>query len=108
MNDLASALPMLLGIAWLVPLASFTLILFFGPRMGKHGVLAGHVGTGAILTSCVLSLVALFGLWIPNYGLYAPQHHAAHGDHHDEGHSDESHGGDHSDGDHASTQKSAL
>lgn len=35
--DLAAQLPTLLGLAWLVPLASFVLILFFGPRMGPHG-----------------------------------------------------------------------
>ena len=29
-------LPLLLGIAWLLPLASFTLIVFFGPRMGQR------------------------------------------------------------------------
>jgi len=32
--DPAVRLPMLLGLAWLVPLASFVAILFFGPRMG--------------------------------------------------------------------------
>ena len=29
-------LPILLGLAWLLPLASFVLIVFFGQRMGKH------------------------------------------------------------------------
>ncbi len=45
----AETLSMLLGAAWLLPLASFAVIVLFGPRMGKHGVLAGYVATGAIL-----------------------------------------------------------
>lgn len=78
--DPASTLPVLLGLAWLVPLASFTLIVFFGPRMGKHGHGAGYLATGAILTSCLLSLIALFFVWLPNYD-FPPEHHAeaAHG-----------------------------
>ncbi len=53
------SLPTLLGIAWLVPLLSFTIILFFGPRLGPHGKNAAKVATGAILdficmfTDCV-------------------------------------------------------
>ncbi len=61
--DPVTALPKLLGAAWLVPLASFALIVFFGPRMGKAGKLAGHLATAAILSSCVLSMIALFGVW---------------------------------------------
>ena len=72
-----SLLPTLLLLAWLAPLASFTLILFFGPRMGKAGKGAGYLATGAILTSCLLSLVALFGVWLPNQGIAAPESHAA-------------------------------
>ena len=59
-------LPTLLGLAWLVPLVSFTLILFFGPRMGKHGIGAGYVATGAIVFSAILSQISLFGIW--NWG----------------------------------------
>ncbi len=70
--DPVTALPRLLGLAWLLPLASFVLIVFLGPRMGRAGRLAGYVATGAILTSCVLSLVALLGVWLPNYGGAAP------------------------------------
>ena len=40
---------MLLGLAWLLPLASFALIVLFGPRMGKAGVTAGYLATGAIV-----------------------------------------------------------
>lgn len=65
-------LPTLLAIAWLLPLASFALIVFFGPRMGKAGRLAGHVATAAILTSCVISLVALLGIWLPTHGGVTP------------------------------------
>src|SRR5689334_8984562 len=75
--DPVSTLPKLLGLAWLLPLASFTLIVFFGPRMGKHGAKAGYLATGAILTSCLLSLFALLFVWLPNYGLPVPVHHEA-------------------------------
>ena len=47
--DRCRLLPKLLALAWLLPLASFTLIVFFGPRMGHAGTQAGHVATGAIL-----------------------------------------------------------
>lgn len=63
-----SLLPILLLVAWLLPLASFTVIVFFGPHMGKAGRGAGVVATGAILGSCLLSLTALFGVWLPNHG----------------------------------------
>lgn len=75
--DLAELLPKLLCLAWLLPLASFTLIVFFGPRMGKHGVLASYVATGAIVGSCVLSMASLF-MWLGTNGTAAP------GSHHDE------------------------
>src|SRR5215211_7121112 len=47
----------LLIIATILPLASFVLLVFAGKRMGTP--LAGWVGTGAIGTSFVLSLVAM-------------------------------------------------
>ena len=67
--DPVTALPKLYAIAWLVPLASFALIVLFGPRMGKAGSKAGWLATGAILTSCALSLFALFFVWLPHYKL---------------------------------------
>jgi len=78
-------------IAWLLPLASFVLILFFGKRMGSHGRYAGHVATGAIVTSAVLSFVALFGSWLPNHQLPEQAHHDTdHNSHPEENsHSDE-------------------
>ncbi|MEX0977999.1 MAG: NADH-quinone oxidoreductase subunit L, partial [Pirellulales bacterium] len=83
-------LPILFGLAWLLPLASFALIVLFGPRMGKAGIRAGYVATGAILASFVLSAFALFFVWLPNYDLPAEEHPAAaassHGNEHGAGH----------------------
>ncbi len=76
--DPASQLPILLGLAWLTPLASFVAILFFGPRMGPHGRNAAWVATAAIATSLVLSLAA-FGTWLSAHPVTAAAHseHAA-------------------------------
>jgi len=74
--DPLSLLPKLLGAAWLIPLASFTLIVFFGPRMGKAGNKAGYLATAAIGTSCALSLFALFFVWLPSYGVPPALEHA--------------------------------
>jgi NADH:ubiquinone oxidoreductase subunit 5 (subunit L)/multisubunit Na+/H+ antiporter MnhA subunit len=71
--DLSQTLPVLLGIAWLLPLASFVLIVFFGARMGPHGRLAGHLATGAILGAFLLSIVALGG-WLAYYPLGEAHH----------------------------------
>ncbi len=81
--NLNATLPILLGLAWLLPLGSFVLILFFGPRMGKAGRCAGYVAAGAILLSFVLSVTALVG-WIsaPDHALEAPDYHVAHGEFH--------------------------
>jgi NADH-quinone oxidoreductase subunit L len=57
--ELARTLPTLLLTAWLLPLASFTLIVFFGSRMGKGGRYAGHLAAGAVLVGFVLSVAAL-------------------------------------------------
>jgi NADH-quinone oxidoreductase subunit L len=112
--DPVSTLPILLGLAWLVPLASFTLIVFFGPRMGKHGQGAGMVATAAIGTSCALSLFALFFVWLPNYDM-PPEHHAeAHatdasgaGSHGEKAHSEDSHDSEHGKDAHAEEHKTA-
>jgi NADH-quinone oxidoreductase subunit L len=55
LNPLAT----LLAVAWLLPLASFVLIVFLGPKMGPGGRYAGKVATAAILLSFALSLGAL-------------------------------------------------
>jgi len=72
--ELIKILPLLLESAWLLPLASFALIVFFGPRMGKGGRWAGYLATAAILASLVLSLCAL-GCW---FVLSPPTEEAAH------------------------------
>ncbi|RIK87287.1 MAG: NADH-quinone oxidoreductase subunit L [Planctomycetota bacterium] len=73
----ASALPTLLAIAWLTPLASFTVIVLLGKSLGPHGKYAGYISVGAILVSTVMSLVALFGAWLPNHPLADASHHGA-------------------------------
>jgi NADH-quinone oxidoreductase subunit L len=83
--DIAAQLPMLLGLAWLAPLASFVAILFFGPRMGPHGRNAAWVATAAIVTSLVLSLFAA-GAWLGAHPVQAVHHDAGH---HDAGHAAE-------------------
>jgi NADH:ubiquinone oxidoreductase subunit 5 (subunit L)/multisubunit Na+/H+ antiporter MnhA subunit len=68
-------LPLLLGAAWLTPLAAFVLIVFFGKRMGHHGVGGGYLSVAAIVTSCVLSMIAMFGVWLPANPLKDASHH---------------------------------
>ena len=85
--ELAAKLPLLLGLAWLAPLASFVAILFFGPRMGQHGRNAAWVATAAIVTSLALSLAA-FGAWLGAHPVAAVQH-----DGHGTAHAGDGHGG---------------
>jgi len=85
-----SSLPMLLALAWLIPLASFAMIVVAGPRMGRAGRWAGYLATLAIGTSCALSVVALFGVWIPHHGGAPVEHAAEHGTEHDAGQATES------------------
>ncbi len=70
--NLTTLLPTLLATAWLLPLASFVLILFFGKRMGHGGKGAGYLATGAIVSGFVLSLSALI-CWLRAYPLAVPQ-----------------------------------
>jgi NADH-quinone oxidoreductase subunit L len=77
MSGLEYYLPILLGTATLLPLASFALIVLFGPRMGKHGEMAGWVAVGAIGGACVLSLVA-FCMWISAHPPAAAEHGSGH------------------------------
>jgi NADH-quinone oxidoreductase subunit L len=74
--NLASTLPVLLGLAWLLPLVSFALIVFFGPRMGHHGKGAAYVATAAIFSGFVLSLIALVA-WVCNPPANAEESKAA-------------------------------
>jgi NADH-quinone oxidoreductase subunit L len=78
MENPASWLPFLLGIAWLTPLASFTAIVLFGKHMGPHGKYAGHLAVGAIVTSAILSFTAMFGVWLPNQPIPEEHHEKLH------------------------------
>jgi NADH-quinone oxidoreductase subunit L len=71
-------LPLLLGLAWLLPLASFGLIVLFGPWMGRGGRYAGYLATAAIGIACLLSLVAL-GDWLACHPLSHSVAAAEHG-----------------------------
>ena len=72
--DLVGTLPLLLGLAWLAPLASFGVIVFLGPRLGRHGRGAGWVATAAIALGLVLSAVALcIWLWAHPLGGHAAE-----------------------------------
>ncbi len=90
--DTGLLLTSLLGAAVLMPLASFVVILCFGPMMGKGGKQAGVCATLAILTSCILSYAAL-GVWLYHHAPVASTHgsHAAHGE------------GEHGEGEHGET-----
>src|SRR2546423_14177378 len=76
-------LPTLLLIAWLLPLASFAVICvgYSIPQMLGIRVrystqkYAGYIAIAAIVTGCVLSMVAMFGIWLPNHPLPTPSHH---------------------------------
>jgi NADH-quinone oxidoreductase subunit L len=90
---------MLLGLAWLTPLASFLAILFFGPRMGPHGRNAAWVATAAIVTSLVLSLAA-FVTWLGAHPVQSLSH-GGHGAAHAADHADAPAAGHGEAGDHA-------
>ena len=68
--NLTTLLPTLLGLAWLLPLASFVFIVFFGKRMGHGGKAAGYLATAAIAGGFVLSLAALI-CWLSVHPLGA-------------------------------------
>src|SRR5438270_10736289 len=77
-------LPILLLIAWLLPLLSFAVICigYSIPQMLGIRVrystqkYAGYIAIAAIVTGCVLSMVAMFGIWLPNHSLPGPTPHA--------------------------------
>ena len=68
-----SILSNLLLVAWLLPLASFCVILFFGSRLGTAGRGAAYVATGAIVGGFVLSLIALV-VWVGSHGVSGGHH----------------------------------
>ncbi|MEX0611469.1 MAG: NADH-quinone oxidoreductase subunit L [Pirellulales bacterium] len=77
-------LPTLLLVAWLLPLASFAVILvgYSVPQLLGLRVryatqkYAGYLAVAAIVTGCLLSLYALFGVWLPNNPLAHSEHPA--------------------------------
>jgi len=71
-----SALPWLLGLATLLPLASFFFLLLFGPRLGKAFGHGEHIATGAIVAAGVLSFVALL-VWLGHHFPGGGEHPAA-------------------------------
>ncbi|MEX0643294.1 MAG: NADH-quinone oxidoreductase subunit L [Pirellulales bacterium] len=80
-----TALPNLLLIAWLLPLASFTVIVIgyslpqlLGLRVRyETQKYAGYIAIGAIVTGFVLSAIAMFGYWLPAHSLAEVGHHDA-------------------------------
>ena len=68
-----SALPLLLGLATLLPLASFVFILVFGRRLGNAFAHGAYVAVGAIATAGVLSFVSL-GIWLTHHFPTAAHH----------------------------------
>jgi NADH-quinone oxidoreductase subunit L len=77
-------LPTLLLVAWLLPLASFAVILvgYTVPQLLGLRVryvtqkYAGYIAVGAIVAGCLISLYSLFGVWLPEHPLGAGVHHA--------------------------------
>ena len=72
----ATILPILLGLAWLLPLVSFVVVCvgFSIPQaLGRSAsyrasAWGGRIAIAAIATSFALSLVALLFVWLPEYG----------------------------------------
>ncbi|MCA9100767.1 MAG: NADH-quinone oxidoreductase subunit L [Planctomycetales bacterium] len=85
--DANTIIPILLGAAWLLPLASFVTIVLAGPRMGKAGSAAAGVATSAILIGFVLSATSLM-IWLVANPLPEPHHPGGHheAEHHDAEH----------------------
>src|SRR5688572_10929665 len=71
--NLSTALPTLLGLAWLAPLAAFVFVLFFGKYLGKR---AWMPSVAAIVGACILSLISLGG-WLGEHPLVSAHHGAS-------------------------------
>jgi NADH-quinone oxidoreductase subunit L len=75
--------PKLLLVAWLLPLASFTIICigYSIPQMLGMKVrystqkYAGYIACAAIILACVCSMTAMFGYWLPTHPLPAAEEH---------------------------------
>lgn len=74
-----SVLPLLLGLATLLPLASFFVLLVFGPRFGKTLGHGAYIAVGAIVGAGVLSFISLF-IWLGHH-FPSDAHHSQSGDH---------------------------
>ena len=74
--ELERLLPLLLGTAWLLPLAALAVNVLVGPRLGRHGRGAGFLSTAAIGAGFVLSVAAL-GFWLGHHRI-AVGHAAEH------------------------------
>ena len=72
-----SALPLLLGLATLLPLASFFVILIGGRRFGRAFGHGAYIAVGAIGTAAVLSFLSL-AIWLTSH-FPASSHDAKHG-----------------------------
>jgi NADH:ubiquinone oxidoreductase subunit 5 (subunit L)/multisubunit Na+/H+ antiporter MnhA subunit len=91
-------IPTLLALAWLLPLLSFALIVFFGKHMGPAGKNAGYLATAAIVGGFLLSLTSL-GMWVTEHGVFVESHHGE--EHHaEEGSHEVAHSGGHEEGEH--------
>ncbi len=82
-------IPLLLLVAWLLPLVSFAIIAigysvpqFFGIRVRystqKYGA---YISVAAIVAACVLSMTAMFWCWLPNNPLKSSEEHEGHAEH---------------------------
>src|SRR5687768_13919182 len=75
------SLPTIYGLAVLLPLLSFFVILIGAKWLGDK---AAWVAAGAIGFASVLSFIVLLGYWLPEHFPPAPpRHDAAHQPHHD-------------------------
>jgi NADH-quinone oxidoreductase subunit L len=73
-----TALPLLLGLATLLPLVSFFLLLAGGPKWSRRSGHGAYVATGAIVVAGLLSLIALC-LWLGHHYPGETGHHGSGG-----------------------------
>ncbi len=87
--DGAKTIPMLLVGAWLLPLGSFGVLLFFSPWLDRRGRAAGWLAVGAVAGAFLLCTIAL-GFWLsqpPADGFGWSQHSVSFADPEAAGHS---------------------
>jgi NADH-quinone oxidoreductase subunit L len=86
--DPSSLLPTLLGLAVLLPLGSFFVILLCAQWLGKSGA---YLAVSAIGGAAVLSFISFFVVWLPNHWPTASHHGEHHGAEHHESHEGHEH-----------------